>query len=141
MKYVTRPDVFVGFRGGRCIFGSGSRQKSFTDSCFYLPLLHATAVWKSPQTVNEVKAKLLTLGLEIKYVENALDYLLQSKYVGVFSEQRDHRYSRHSLYYSSWNLDPEPIQRRIRKSSVAILGCGGIGNHVSLGVLGSTQPR
>jgi len=45
--------------------------------------------------------------------------------------EEDKRYSRNYLYYNYLGGEPEKIQNNLKKASVAIVGCGGIGNHIA----------
>ncbi|KOY62943.1 HesA/MoeB/ThiF family protein [Photorhabdus heterorhabditis] len=43
----------------------------------------------------------------------------------------DDRYSRNVLYYHYLGANSKEVQEKISKSKVTIIGCGGIGNHIS----------
>lgn len=47
------------------------------------------------------------------------------------------RYDRHLLFYGLAGAEPVSVQERLSKSTVALIGMGGIGNWVSLGLIGS----
>ncbi|MBO2531192.1 MAG: hypothetical protein CW348_15340 [Thermobifida sp.] len=42
------------------------------------------------------------------------------------------RYSRHSLFHWLSGADPQEVQERLARSHVVFLGCGGIGNLMSV---------
>lgn len=47
------------------------------------------------------------------------------------------RYDRHLLYYQTLDKDSIKVQKKISKSKVALIGMGGIGNWVSLNLIGA----
>jgi len=47
------------------------------------------------------------------------------------------RYDRHMLFFQSYNIDPLQAQQILSKKTVALIGMGGIGNWVSLNLIGS----
>jgi hypothetical protein len=65
-------------------------------------------------------------------IERGLSFLYDANLLFYEKHLSDDRYSRNKLYYRSKGLDTNKIQDRLSKSSVAILGCGGIGNIVSV---------
>lgn len=71
------------------------------------------------------------MGVTEKRACDSVNFLISSRYLGQGSDIKRRRYSRHELYYSAWSPEPSNVQEKLSGSSVAILGCGGIGNHVS----------
>ncbi len=56
-----------------------------------------------------------------------IDYSLSSKGGGAVGE----RYSRSGAYYCLVGAKPENVQIKLAQSTVAVIGCGGIGNYIS----------
>lgn len=132
VTYITTRDTIAAFSGERCIFSIGSRQRSFTNQEEYLPLLQAAAYWKQPATSQEVQNHLESLGYSQHSSAWALNYLIDNHHVVDYNALcPQSRYSRHELFFSRWSHNPDKVQDRLASSHVVILGCGGIGNHVS----------
>jgi molybdopterin/thiamine biosynthesis adenylyltransferase len=74
---------------------------------------------------------------------NILDYCTSLVEAGVLRKiqcetpTRFKRYDRHLLFYSDAGVDPATTQEKIAKSRVALIGMGGIGNWVSLSLIGA----
>lgn len=66
---------------------------------------------------------------------HAFDFLF-SNHCLVLAETLDNifknRYSRNHLHYQSYGMNPETVQYTLSQKMVVILGCGGIGSHVSV---------
>lgn len=64
----------------------------------------------------------------------AFDFLFSNHFL-VLAETSDNifnnRYSRNHLHYQSYGMNPASVQYTLSQKVVIILGCGGIGNHVS----------
>jgi molybdopterin/thiamine biosynthesis adenylyltransferase len=130
MQFSTATDLVVGFKGPVCIFGAGSRQKRFTDSSIYLPLLDAAARWKTPHSPQGIRRSLASTYGE-KTADRAIDFLISERHVTRTIDPVQHdRYHRHLLYFNALDDEPTKVQHKLSQSTVAILGCGGIGNHV-----------
>ena len=130
------PYVTAGIQNRKLYFGFGSVQRALTDPAEYTPLLAAAAAWKhwrSPDAViDEAHRAHPTIG------RDALAYAVESLMSGPYlvskadSDQLDERYLRPFLYYNLNNASPVAVQQRLAESHVVVLGCGGIGNFVSV---------
>lgn len=56
--------------------------------------------------------------------------------VNFYEDSKDSKYSRHMLYYELNNLNPLNCQKRLRNLQVVLVGMGGIGNWISLNLIG-----
>lgn len=78
------------------------------------------------------------LNINESEVRANIEYL---KDQGVIRKHNDNskksRYDRHLLYYDMVSSRAESIQEKISKSRIALVGMGGIGNWVSLGLIGA----
>lgn len=104
------------------------------------PGLNVLKTFLSPKTP---KAAARKLGMTESAVQLACDSLVKAKLLkrdqAVPSPMK--RYDRHLLFYQLAGEDPVQVQRRISQSTVALIGMGGIGNWVSLGLIGAGLKR
>ncbi|UNF40064.1 ThiF family adenylyltransferase [Bartonella krasnovii] len=85
------------------------------------------------KTVDEVYNSLSSVMLKENF-NRAFNFLVSNHFL-VQAETSNNilnsRYSRSHLHYQSYGMHPVSIQHTLLQKSVVILGCGGIGNHVS----------
>jgi molybdopterin/thiamine biosynthesis adenylyltransferase len=91
-----------------------------------------------PRTTKEIAKKFQLTNHEVLKVVK----LLEGK--GILTSQIEKkipdefkRYDRHLLYYQTLGADCLAVQEKLSKSKVALIGMGGIGNWVSLNLIGS----
>lgn len=91
-----------------------------------------------PKTLNQIAKKFKITPAQI---QKSLDFLYQE---GLLTNQikkqvpdEFKRYDRHLLYYQTLKQDSLAIQKRLSQSKVALIGMGGIGNWVSLNLIGA----
>src|SRR4051794_7480073 len=77
-----------------------------------------------PQAAREV-------GVAVEDAEAVIDALRATGAVEDQPIDADGRYARHLLYYSMFVDDPAAVQERLARSTVALLGVGGLGSVVA----------
>ncbi len=134
-RFQLAPYVRVGTTGDRLFLGFGSIQQIITDPRLNRVLIEIAAFLKQPRTENEVIEFLQkhipsNLGKTPAQILSLLHdggYLIEEDMY-----QPDGRYSRHFLFYNMYGVKPPEVQDRLRAKRVLLLGCGGIGNLVSV---------
>lgn len=112
---------------GQMFLGLGSKQQEVTSIEKWNTILDLCEKAKKGTTLDQ-----LNLIDEASSAPGTLQYLLDNNFIikpSVLSETS--RYSRTFYYYQSLGLDIDETEKRLKKASVTILGCGGIGNHIS----------
>ena len=131
--YKLAPYVGASKFGEKGIFGLGSHQKILDDLTFWFALVALSSVWKKPMTSSHALDLCIErYGLDSTVVSKALKYLHDGHFVieAGLIEPED-RYSRNHFYYHYNGANPQKVQEKLANARVAIVGCGGIGNHVS----------
>ncbi len=124
--------VRSGVQNGILYFGFGSVQQAIRCPEMQLQVAEVAKRWVTPSTILEIQNHLSDLG-DSKDYKPAIDFLIEHDFVKpVEFFDQSHRFSRSHLFYSMYKGNPLEIQRMISDKSVAILGCGGIGNIVSV---------
>jgi molybdopterin/thiamine biosynthesis adenylyltransferase len=134
-KYLLAPYVNVGIINDVLHFGFGSIQKKIKNKKLQKIILNVAAYWKTPRKIDEVLNFLTSLDLNgtdyspMQIIEIFKDgnYLIDSS-----CYNPDNRYSRHFLYYNLSGASASGLQDILASKKVIILGCGGIGNIISL---------
>lgn len=118
--------VILQVLGGSRFIGIGSRQKAIDSEITWGCIIGLCKLSKKRTTLEHLR----------QYDKNSsapgtLDFLLENHFVIPDSDiTSSSRYSRTLYYYQSIGLDPETAQVNLKKATVTILGCGGIGNHI-----------
>lgn len=134
--YQLAPYVTAGFQHNKLYFGFGSIQQAVADPDVYVPLLAAASTWKnwrSPAAVvDETYRAHPTISRAA--IAKAVEFLLSGRYLvaKADADRLDPRFLRPFLYYNLNNASPVEVQRRLAASHVVVLGCGGIGNFISV---------
>ena len=120
------PFNFQNFEMGGLI-GLGSRQQKISDPDDWKKLLALCEQATSPLSLIELKQA---------SIENSCIHLLSLLLENHFiipncDSAQEGRYSRSELYYQSVGASPSTINSNLSNASVSIIGCGGIGNHIS----------
>ena len=131
-KFTLAPYVRVGFLDGTLHFGFGSLRQLITEKETQNCVLDAAIFLKKPRRVEEVSSFLGDVGHNSKAIKDALDILLRNFLIPEGSYNREERHSRSFLFYSLSGAEIEQVQKNISNKTVAIVGCGGIGNVVSV---------
>lgn len=126
------PYMKAGFQGRDLYLGFGSIIKKIEEPIKQEILLEILGNWSTPQTFLNVKSDLLKKYRE-EDVDEALELILKHNYVIDSSwYNRDSPFSRNSLFYALSGATPPEVQKKLKNKTVLILGCGGIGNLVSV---------
>jgi len=132
-KYLLGKYTRVLLRQNDAIFGAGSKQHVITDRIYWENLVLAASQWTEKKTVSEVYEHVAER-MSKKDFDRVVSFLLSNHFL-MPAETSDNiflnRYSRNHLHYQSYGVEPEVVQNRLSGKKVLILGCGGIGNHVS----------
>ncbi|EJF81391.1 Sulfur carrier protein ThiS adenylyltransferase [Candidatus Bartonella washoeensis] len=132
-QYILGKYTRVLVRKDDAIFGAGSKQFVINKKKDWENFVLLAAQWIEKKTVEEAYTALSSIMLREDF-NHAFDFLFSNHFL-VLAETSDnifnHRYSRNHLHYQSYGMDPESVQRTLSHKVVVILGCGGIGNHVS----------
>lgn len=131
-KYILAPFVRTGFLNGVLHFGFGSIGIKLTDKVIQNCILEAAAYFKEPKNFKEVNDFLLFRGFAKPVIDETVT-LLKTKFLlpyGIYD--RNDRHSRSLLYYSLSGADVKFVQEKIASKRIAIVGCGGIGNVISV---------
>lgn len=129
-KFTLAPYVRVGFLGDTLHFGFGSLRQLITDKAIQNCLLDAAVFLKTPRDMKEVSSFLKNSGYEPRNIKKTLSILLKNFLISEGSYDRQERHSRSFLFYSLSGAEIEQIQKNISDKTIAIVGCGGIGNVV-----------
>lgn len=127
--------VHLDMKGKDLILASGLHLRKVADVRLQKVIVEACKNWRKPATRDEVAEQLrikLSPG-ESTLIPFALDILQSGPFLIESSlYDRNNRYSRHSLYFNLSEGKPKEIQERIKRSKVAVVGCGGIGNFMAV---------
>ncbi|CAM3667453.1 HesA/MoeB/ThiF family protein [Rouxiella silvae] len=116
------------------VFGIGSKQALLSEPNEFENLVKIASLWKTPADEDSVLEKARILHPEISESEiiKCISFLVKNNCVMEYEHFKgDDRYSRNSLYYNYMGANSKDVENKIANSSVTIIGCGGIGNHLS----------
>lgn len=131
LKHLS-PYMKVGFQNKDLYLGFGSIIQKIEDSQNQAILLDCLDMWRTAQDQEDVKSTLLQKYTEQEVVD-VLNLVVKQNYViDADWYDRDHPFSRNFLYYALSGANPQHVQENLKKKTVLILGCGGIGNLVSV---------
>ncbi len=130
-KFILAPYVRVGFLDGTLHFGFGSLRQLITRRKIQDCVLDAAVFLKKPRHKEEVFAFLSNSGHDPKVIEEVLNILLKKFLIPEGTYDREERHSRSFLFYSLSGAEIEQVQKNVSDKTIAIVGCGGIGNGVS----------
>lgn len=126
--------VYAGRYGSGGVIGGGSKQLVIQDAKLWETIVIISALWKQPtDKENIIELSKQKLNLEhLEYLDECINILEEGNFLikeGVFN--RNDRFSRNWLYYNYMGASPDLVQTNLHEKSVTIIGCGGIGNHIS----------
>ncbi|HEY4831532.1 MAG TPA: ThiF family adenylyltransferase [Waddliaceae bacterium] len=131
-KFTLAPYVRLGFLEGTLHFGFGSLRQLITDKAIQSCILDAAIFLKTPRRMDEVSSFLKNTGHNTETIQGTLDILCENFLIQEGSYNREDRHSRSFLFYSLSGAEIEVVQEYISNKTVAIVGCGGIGNVVGV---------
>lgn len=110
----------------------GYAQEYINDEHIWAALLAVTSEWKNPQTEESILKK-FSSSIFSDILDQVLLKIKEKNYLVDISGQEyfNERYSRNGLFYNLLGSDFQETQNRLSSTSVAIIGCGGIGNYIS----------
>jgi len=121
------------------VFGIGSKQLLFDDLDEWGVLVSVASLWLQESTKEQIIMKTVE-----KYptftkekVEEACktleenNFVIDSSFLSSVGDKAMERYSRSNAYHRLVGADPEIVQTKLSQSTVAVVGCGGIGNYIS----------
>lgn len=143
-KYTTAKYVTVGIQSNTLKIGFGSFQIISTNKSEFDLLLWILAFFTKPHTLEEIFEIDKIKSLQSKnhfskeVIQSQLKKLIENNIL-IDSSLIDlsQRYSRQALFFALSGVNPHLAQKNISNTKVVILGCGGIGNLVSLGLAGA----
>nr|NMN93193.1 molybdopterin/thiamine biosynthesis adenylyltransferase [Brenneria salicis ATCC 15712 = DSM 30166]RBP64054.1 molybdopterin/thiamine biosynthesis adenylyltransferase [Brenneria salicis ATCC 15712 = DSM 30166]RLM31152.1 methylcrotonoyl-CoA carboxylase [Brenneria salicis ATCC 15712 = DSM 30166] len=131
--YILGKYTRVLVRSEDAIFGAGSKQYIFKEKKGWENLVLVASKWINSKTTDEAYNSVSNFMCRDDF-ERVFDFLLTHHFLAPAETAKNifhNRYSRNHLHYQSCGMDPEKVQRTLSGKKVLILGCGGIGNHVS----------
>ena len=131
-KFVLAPYVRVGFLNGYLHFGFGSIRQLIDEKEIQNCILDAAVFLKNPYRIDEVESYLHRMGHNLEIIKSTIDVLLKKFIIPDDSYNREERHSRSFLFYSLSGAEIGNVQEDISNKTVAIVGCGGIGNVVGV---------
>ncbi|EJF75421.1 ThiF family adenylyltransferase [Bartonella alsatica] len=132
--YILGKYTRVLMREEDAIFGAGSKQFVINEKKDWENFVLLAAQWIEKKTIKEAYNSLSSVMLREDF-NYAFDFLFSNHFLVLAETSNNifnHRYSRNHLHYQSYGMDPESVQHILSQKVVVILGCGGIGNHVSV---------
>jgi bacteriocin biosynthesis cyclodehydratase domain-containing protein len=132
--HTLAPYVRIGIQDGQLFLGFGSIQRVFDDSSLWDPLIRLADHYSAPRTHGEAAAFLeRECGLSPGRAEEIVEIFRSGHYlIPAGSYRPEDRYSRPSLFYRLSGADSQEVQKRLADSHIVFLGCGGIGNLMSV---------
>lgn len=127
--------VSVGRYKSGGILGLGSKQIIIEDKAFWEAAVLIINKWINPNTIDGIKI-LITKeypSIDQGTIDKIINMLVEKNFLiddDVYCP--NDRFSRSKLYYNYTGGEPKKVQSNLENSSVTIIGCGGIGNHVSV---------
>ncbi|MPQ69873.1 MULTISPECIES: ThiF family adenylyltransferase [unclassified Pseudomonas] len=112
------------------IVGLGSNQQVVKDLTFWETLVDVSMAFINDASFDEIYTH-EPLARDERFSE-ALTFLIDNRFLVPHHDlDEEGRYSRSHLYYQSLGGDPQTVSESLHTSSISIIGCGGIGNHIS----------
>lgn len=131
-EYVLAPYVHLGLSGGVLKLGFGSIQQSIEDSKTQRYIIEFCFFMLNPRKTKEIEDFIQNIPEDLR---ETIIHLFENKPLLIDHEilkKKKERYNRHLLFYNLAEANPINVQKNLREKTVVILGCGGIGNVISL---------
>jgi len=127
------PYMRAGFKGELLLLGLGTIHSVVNDKEIQEIYLYLLDYWATERLENDVYQYLIGKGFKSEIVCATIKEAIEKNYI-INSNfyNGDHVFSRNHLFYTLLGNNPQEIQIRLEKKHVLILGCGGIGNLISV---------
>lgn len=133
MMLQLAPYMKAGFQDGILYLGFGSIIHKEEDPDTQLIYLDILRYWVNPHTVSEVHTYLLSKRYDYNFFNPIINDILDRNYVMPLSNyDKNNAFSRNHLFFNLSGGDPLYIQNKLKNLHVLVLGCGGIGNLISV---------
>lgn len=134
IRYVLAPYVKTGVQRNKLYLGFGSIQREFVGSTQARAALALADYWREPRLSSDALYFLRnTIGLPEPVAADLIaEFVGQRAIIADGEIDATDRYSRHHLFYSMSGASPREVQNRLRERHALLLGCGGIGNVLSV---------
>ncbi|MBJ9324953.1 ThiF family adenylyltransferase [Citrobacter freundii] len=132
MHYILGRYVKIARYGNGGLIGGGAKEQFIDNLDFWEKIVQTAYCFIEPASYRKA---LETISIPEKDFSDCFDFLKKYFFIIPASYSRTldmSRYSRNYLHYQSYGVDPDIVQEKLRKSTVVIFGCGGIGNHTSV---------
>lgn len=130
-KYTLAPYFSCGFYKDELDLGFGSILLTIVDKEQQRVYLKAAAFMQEPRTLDELKHFIFSNATS--HQRDIYENFISNNFLMNINDlDFDDRYSRSYLYYNLSGADPKNIQAKLQQKHVVILGCGGIGNIISV---------
>lgn len=132
-RYYAAPYLRLGFLRNELHLGFGSIQKIISNEQEQLEISRLLKIWEKPKTQEEVLAEYFSKFSCDVSKSSSWETLTNGNFIIPFdSYDNDSRFSRPHLYYLLNGADSSEVQKKLSSKHVVVLGCGGIGNLVSV---------
>lgn len=128
-SFIKAPYFTAGFQNSTLFLGFGSIQKAIENQSLHRPLLEILNQFTSPNTwenVNQQLSHLPNYDICSTLVKES-NFLISSDVY-----KKEDRFSRAHLFFNMLGSDPIKTQDSLTSKKIGIIGCGGIGNLVSV---------
>ncbi|MEM7173932.1 MAG: ThiF family adenylyltransferase [Bacteroidota bacterium] len=133
-QYILAPYFSLGFSDYALEVGFGSIYKEIKNNLWYEIVLDTCVFLKQPRTLIELSSFIKNHKDAPKInPKEIIHFFIHNRFLieeGLY--KKEDRHSRALLYYNLSGANPQRVQEKLSKKHVAICGCGGIGNVVSV---------
>ncbi|MBS9783625.1 MAG: ThiF family adenylyltransferase [Pasteurella sp.] len=115
------------------VLGAGSKQVVISNKTLWENAVRLLSIWKTPRTKKQfIDYVQQNTTISMSDINHLIELFEQNSFLIESSDYNsEDRFSRNKLYYNYFQGNPNTIQSNLEQSSITIIGCGGIGNHVS----------
>lgn len=134
IKYILAPYVCVGYNKDSLKLGFGSIQQEIKGKHLQEALINILEKLCTPHDLHSIRSLCISDdSLSSSEGNNIYNILISGNFLIEENKyNREDRYSRHTLFYNLSGAKDTNIQDILHNKTVIILGCGGIGNLVSI---------
>lgn len=130
--YIKAPYLYSGFSGNVLDFSFGSNQTKINNFALQKALLKVAEFLIIPRSLNEIE-NFIHINNFLSLKRKILNLLLTKNYIIPTDEyDKNERFSRQGLFYRLSGKNPKIVQENLSHKHAVILGCGGIGNIISV---------